>query len=509
MSIRVATTPIAGSSLAQLALSRAQTPFFERVPATADEWRARADLIRGSLIQPDWLAALAPSLGSGSAARERLERAARSGIVVTSGQQPGLFGGPLYTWWKALSVLAFADQLERLTGMPVAPVFWAATDDSDFAEGAWTVVATRDGAERIELPPPELDGIALAHVPLGNVEEQMQRLQAAAGSAASGSGVIATLRRAYSPDRTVGGAFVELMRSVVEPLGVSVIDAAHSAVRIAAHPVLVGALERSQEIETALAGRATELKAVGHHVQVKNVEGRALVFLEQDGKRDRVRVRDAASTMQSAKPGDLGPNVLLRPIVERSILPSVAYMGGPAEIAYFAQVTAVAKAIEVASPAVVPRWSGYVVEPRVDRILERHSLEVSDFEDPHAVETRLARAAIPDVLTRSIETMRAAVERGAEEINQSGDGLVPDGVLQGLQRNVSHRIERLERRLAASVKRRGNDALRDAAIARGALFPGGKPQERALNMVPLLARYGDDLIDSVMKEVRAHAAEIA
>ena len=105
--------------------------------------------------------------------------------------------------------------------------------------------------------------------------------------------------------------------------------------------------------------------------------------------------------------------------------------------------------------------------------------------------------------------MRAAIESSVEEIENSGTELVPDGVLQGLSRNVSHRIERLERRLAASVKRRGNDALRDAAIARGALFPVGKPQERALNLIPLLARYGDDLIDSVMKEVRAHAAEIA
>jgi bacillithiol biosynthesis cysteine-adding enzyme BshC len=509
LSLRVASTPIVGSSLAQLALSRAETPFFERTPATAGEWRARADHIRGSLIQADWLTPLAPALGSDSAARERLERAATSGIVVTSGQQPGLFGGPLYTWWKALSVLAFADHLERLTGMPVAPVFWAATDDSDFAEGAWTVVATPGGAERIELPPPSVEGIALAHVPLGDVEAQMHQLQAAAGSAASGSGVIASLRSAYSPDHTVGSAFVELLRSVVEPLGVSVIDAAHPAVRIAAHPVLARALERSAEIETALAGRSAELKAAGHHAQVKNVDGRTLVFMEKDRKRDRVRMRDAVATMQTAKPGDLGPNVLLRPIVERSILPTVAYMGGPAEIAYFAQVTVVADAIEATSPVVVPRWSGFVVEPRIDRILERHSLQIGDFVDPHEVESRLARASIPDAVARPIDAMRAAIESGVAEIEGSGSDLVPEGVLEGLQRNVSHRMERLERRLAASVKRRGNDALRDAGIARGALYPFGKPQERALNMIPLLARYGEDLIDSVMKEVRAHAAEIA
>ena len=508
MSLRVASTPIAGSSLTHLSLSRSATPFFERVPASPADWRARADHIRQSLLQADWLTPLDAAFGSESIARERLARAAHSGIVVTSGQQPGLFGGPLYTWWKVLSVLAFADELEKQTGLPVAPVFWAATDDSDFAEGSWTAIATADGAERIEMAAPSADGIALAQVPLADVEPQILRIQAAAGSAASGSEVIMKLRRAYGPGHTVGGAYVDLLRSIVEPLGVSVIDAAHPAVRSAAHPLLLRSIEQSGPIEAALVARAAELKAAGYPVQVKTVAGRTLVFLEREGKRDRVRVRDAGNVADVARMGDLGANVLLRPIVERSILPTVAYMGGPAEIAYFAQVTAVAQALGVPAPVVVPRWSGYVVEPRIERILDRYSLRFSDFADPHAVETRLARASIPEEVAASIAAMRTAVERGIDRIESSGADLVPPGVLHGFNRNLSHRIERLERRLAATVKQRGNDVLRDAAIARGSLYPFGKPQERVLNFIPLLARYGDDLIDSVLTEVRAHAASI-
>ena len=508
MTVRVVSTPITGSSLTQLALSRAETPWFARVPSTAEEWRARADLMRSALVDQDWLASLAPAFGRGGKAAERLERAAESGFVVTSGQQPGLFGGPLYTWWKTLSVLALADDLERLTGLPVAPVFWAATDDSDFREASSTVVATADGAEIIEMAEPAGTGIALAQVTLGDVRGQLARLEAAAGSA-SGTAVLELVRAAYRDDNTVGGAYVELLRSIVGPLGVSVIDAAHTSVRAAAHPVLVRSLKDSQDVHDALAARSAELKSAGHPVQVKIVEGRSLAFSESDGKRERIAIRSAGETAASAVAGTLGPNVLLRPIVERAILPTVAYLGGPAEVAYFAQVSAVADAMGVPAPLVIPRWSGYVVEPRIDRILDRYGVQPSEFADPHAIETRLARASLPPGVSSSIQRMREAVEIALKDIaDGEGADLVPEGVLSGLERNVAHRIERLERRFAAAVKRKGSDALKDAAIARGALFPFGRPQERALNILPLLARYGSVMLDDVLKEVRAHTARL-
>ena len=509
MTVRVVSTPVVGSSLTQLAVSGQESPWFLRAPTTPGGWRQRAEEARGSLVVSEWLADLAPAFGAGGPAWERLERAAKSGFVVTSGQQPGLFGGPLYTWWKALTVLAFADELERQTGMPVAPVFWAATDDSDFEESATTVVATSDGAELIEMPEPPRVGVALALVKQGDLAKQIERLEAAAGSA-SGSAIIDVVRAAYSPDKTIGAAYVELLRAIVGPLGVSVIDAAHPSVRRAAHPVLVQSLERSSEIHDALELRSDDLRSSGYSPQVKIVEGRTLAFSEADGKRERIRIRDAARAASESTPGTLGPNVLLRPIVERSILPTVAYLGGPAEIAYFAQVTSVAEALGAKSPLVLPRWSGYVVEPRIDRILDRYKLVPADFKDPHAVESQLARASIPRNIVENIESMRSSVLQAVEAM-QKGEGaeLVPDGVLQGLSRNIAHRIERLERRVAATIKRRGNDALRDAAIARGALHPFGHPQERALNIVPLLARYGTALLDDVLVEVRAHAASLA
>jgi uncharacterized protein YllA (UPF0747 family) len=150
-----------------------------------------------------------------------------------------------------------------------------------------------------------------------------------------------------------------------------------------------------------------------------------------------------------------------------------------------------------------------VVEPRIEKILERHSLTVDDFRDPHAVETRIAKESLPPALRHSIDTLKQSFEGSVNGIKEAeGADMVPSNVIDGLTRALTRRVDRLERRYAASVKRRGNEALRDVAAARGSLFPYGTPQERALNIVPLLARHGDELIGAVDEQTRHHAEQL-
>lgn len=506
MSIRIFSTPITGSPLARIAIDGGDGSLYARRPETGSEWKERAVAARRSLLSADWLPQIEPALQATGRAAERLQRAASSGIAITTGQQPGLFGGPLYTWWKALSALSFADRLEEATGLPVVPVFWAATDDSDFAEAAYTVVQSSDGVERIEMHADPVAGTPMSDVAIGDLSQQFERLLDAGGSAPNMS-PLDVVRRAYAPGHTVGSAYVEMLRMILEPLGIPVLDAAHASVREAAYPLLRRSLEKAEEIESVLTARTRELKEAGHSIQVKMVKGRTLVFGGYGSTRDRVRLRDSQDAIANGATASFGPNVLLRPLVEQSIIPTVAYIGGPSEIAYFAQTSAVARALEVAPPLVIPRWSGFVVEPKIERILGRYGLTVEDFRDPHSVETRIATESIPAPLKENLAEVQKSFAHSMKKVASSdGADLVPRSVLDGLERDVGHRLERVERRFRASIKRRGNEALHDAATARGALFPFGTPQERALNIVPLLARHGDELISAVLEETRKHAA---
>jgi uncharacterized protein YllA (UPF0747 family) len=509
LTLHVISTPLSGKPLTRAALSGTTPPeWYVPRPHGAEAWRARAESMTSALQSRDWLTPLSQAFDATGVAADRLSAAAQGGFVVTVGQQPGLFGGPLYTWWKALSARAFADALQEATGVPVAPVFWAATDDSDFTEASWTVVATPDGAQKIQLDRVDDSGLPMALVPLGDVAAQLKALSSAAGSA-SYPAILDAVVSAYGPGRSVGDAYVALLRDVLAPLGVSVLDASHPAVRQQGAPLLRRALERAHEVEAALLARDAELKAAGFSPQVQTVRGRSLVFSAADGRRARLSSRHPGELSGGSNAIDLSPNVLLRPVLERTILPTVAYMGGPAEIAYFAQVSAVAAALESEPPLILPRWSGMVIEQRVQKIVDRYSLTPADFADPHAVETRLAKESLPADLRSRLDDMRREIDEQISLLSASeGSRLVSDTVAAGLKRNMLHLIDRLERRYTAAIKREGNEALRDAAVARAALYPLGFPQERALNGIPLIARHGEELFDSVMSEAAKHAASL-
>ena len=504
---RVISEPLGGSPLARAAaLGLAPEAWYVPRPRSGREWARRAGDVIAS-TDTRWLDLLAPALRASGAALTRLNGVARGhGVVVTTGQQPGLFGGPIYTWSKALSAIALADELQSATGIPTAPVFWAATDDSDFAEASWTMVARSGGAETLRLPG-DVSGVPMAAVPLGDVAALLAELERAAGSVAWRD-PLRLLRDAYRPEETVGSAYLRLLRGMLEPLGMAVLDAAHPAVRTAGSPVLREALTRSEPIALRLARRDDELTAAGHVPQVANVSGLSLVFRADGSTRQRVR-HDEARAVASTVPVDgLSPNVLLRPIVERAILPTVAYVAGPAEVAYFAQVAAVADAMDVVRPLAVPRWSCTILEPHVVEILTRLGVTPDDLRDPHAAETRLAQASLPNGVADGLARIETTIDEALAALERDGAELVDARAVEGARKALRARLARLQRRYAAAAKRRMTDVLRDIGTARGSLFPGGKRQERALNLMPLLARYGEPLLGGMHAEARAHATAL-
>lgn len=510
---RVLTRALGSSALARLALSGdAPQGWYPAVPATVEEWRARADSVRHDFAGSDWAGSLREALAPSGRAAGRLDRVSRSGgVVVTTGQQPGLFGGPIYTFSKALSALALADALERATGIPTAPVFWAATYDADFAEASVTYAAIGESVERLQMAAPPIADLEMSATPLGDVGAQTRVLERAAGSAADPA-VMQLVRSSYARDATVGSAFVALMRGVLEPLGIAVLDAGHPSVRDAERPLMLRSLERAQAVDAALAKRESEMREAGHEPQVAHVDGLSLVFEVKSGARERIPIVPAQLSGDGTRRGTLEPNVLLRPVAERAILPTVAYAAGPGELGYFAQVSAVADALGVAQPLALPRWSGLIVEPHVRRILDRNGLEVDDLENADATLGRLARDLLSDRVRGALGGYRAALESAAEELAAAvadGDSpLVPDPVLTGARNSIGHRLDRLERRVVAASKRTHAQLVRDIETARASLFPLGRPQERMLNLMPMLARHGEQLLDAMLEGAREHAASL-
>ncbi|MEP6991106.1 MAG: bacillithiol biosynthesis BshC [bacterium] len=507
--VRIITEPLGGSALSLLLQGgTAPADWTRETPRTAEAWRERArERASGASWSARW-SALEPALAATSAAADRLERVRREGgVVVTTGQQPGLFGGPIYTWSKAMGALALADALERETGIATAAIFWAATDDADFAEASFTVLAGAGGAEVLRSTHTPPAGTPMALAALGDLARERSRVRDASGSAADPRALDAMDRAYGDPRRSVGDAYVTLMRELLAPLGMPVLDASHPAVRTASDATLRRALTCASAIEQALDGRTRAIRAAGLEPQVVDVGGLSLVFAREAGVKRRLSVAESAAVAGDSAAW-LTPNVLLRPIVEAALLPTVGYLAGPGELAYFAQVTAVADAMSLPRPLALPRWSCTLIEPQVALLLDRFNVEPDALARPDALEGTVARTAMSEPTAAALRSLRATIQALPASLAPEAEPLGLGAAVQGSMQSLLHRLDRLDRRLVAGIKRRERDLLRDVATLRAALYPLGKRQERALNLVPALSRHGLALLGEMRAAAGSHARKL-
>jgi bacillithiol synthase len=503
----VRTDALGGSPLSRAARAGELPQWFVPLPATADAWQTHAKAVRES-IRADWYERLRPAIAATGAAAARLERSAGGGgLVVTTGQQPGLFGGPLMTIVKAISARALADELQQTLGIPVAPLFWAATDDADFDEAAVVSVALEGGAHELRLAERAPAGTPMARVPLDHDIDALARALRDACGSAPHAAYLARALAAYHDGATVGGSYVELLRNILEPLEIAVFDVSHASVNDVAIAVLERAATRAGAVSNAVHARNEEIVARGFTPQVDEVPGLSVVFENAHGTKRRLPIAEAESFL--GKDGaTLSATVLLRPVLERAIFPTAAYVAGPGEMAYFAQVTAVADALEIPKPLVVPRWSMTIIEPRVQRVLDEFDIAAESLADPHAVESRIARAHLPPDAAEALEKLRIDIGANLDRLSSGSRELIDTRVVDGLGRTLEHRLARVERRLAAAVKRREVEVMRKLGTARGSLFPFGVKQERKLGYIPFLARYGPGLLEQMLAQANVHARQL-
>lgn len=446
-------------------------------------------------------------------------------LAVTTGQQPGLFTGPLYTIHKALSAVALARQLEAHWHRPVVPVFWLASDDHDFHEANHASWLRVDGTLRTHVlreRPAEAPLTPMSRELLG--PEIGAALDALAGDLPPSDHrdeTLAWLARHYRPETAVAAAFGGALAELLAPFGVVCVDSAHPAVKRAAAPVITRALQHAATLERVLLERSAELAGEGVDPGVPVGGGATLVMLEGRQGRDRlIRDGDAFVTRRSgerfthgelerlaaASPERFSGNVLLRPVVESALLPTVAYVAGPGELRYLSLSAPLYTALAVPRQLPVPRWSGMLVEPRVDRVLEKFGVEIAELLVPGGrLETRLVRDQLPLEASAALADLRAAIERGYTTLEAVARDVDPtlQRPMQVLRHGALTGTQEAEKKLIQHLKRRQETELGQVDRARTALLPGGKPQERVLTAAPFLARYGRGLLPALAGEIQS------
>jgi len=452
-------------------------------------------------------------------------------LAVTTGQQAGLFTGPLYTVLKALTATALAERLSSAWQRPVVPVFWVAGDDHDFAEIARCEVIAQDGSlvtVRLRERAADAPMLPAFREMLGvDAEAALARLEALLPPSEFRPGVLAWLRAAYAPERSMAEAHAQAIAALLGEQGVVVLRGWSGDLKRAASGVLTGALRRAAELDGLLAREADRLRGAGQAVPVEVGNGLALVMVEGARGRDRLRITDGGGfvTRRSAEPFDLAAlegllrddperlsaNVLLRPVFEASVVPTVAYVGGPGELAYLPQAAPLFAALGVPRPVSVPRLSGFVVEARTRKTLDRFGLAVEALARPEQeLAGDAAREALPASATEALEGLRAALEAGYAALGREAAALdrTLERPVETARNQALGATHEIEKKLVAAAKRANETALQQLLRARTALFPDGYPQERVYTAASYLARYGNAFLEMLRAAAGAHAGSL-
>ncbi len=451
-------------------------------------------------------------------ARDRLERIlAGDGFVVTTGQQPQLFGGPLYVLYKALSAVRVAADIERRLGSPCLAVFWVAADDHDWREVASVGYLDREeNLCRIETPaPPGRTGRSVGPSPLPpEISEQTREFIGSLETHEAGGPWLDLLKEQYVPGRSFTDAFIGVASRWLVGLPIAFLDSAHPEVRQASSPVFQRVLERREVVDEALSRGTDAVADLGHRAQLTHVKGAIPLFREGSGGRYRLRgasgsiqvdpirssmrvsdlVREAAS-----EPERFSPSAALRPVLESCLLPVRATILGPGEIAYWVQLGPLFEALEAPMPGILPRDSWRVVEPRTARLLAKTGVTAGDLRDGGAAATAgLVERSRP----RSVEEAILRLEdRMDGEFDVLQEAAATD--LPGLQSAVGKSRSQFVSALVA-LRRTLDSMTRDrertmiAQLHRVAVnfYPDGIPQERAMCTYVFLARHGDRFLEA-------------
>ncbi len=448
------------------------------------------------------------NLGASAESLTNVQRLASGASAVVTGQQVGLLGGPLLTLLKAATAIRKAEEATR-AGHPQVPIFWLASEDHDWAEvnqatlpaplprGAALDTISNGGLRTLQLPTAPAHALPVGALRLGPailplLDEARVLLGEGAGHA--------LLAACYQPEATLAEALARLLLHVFARQGLIVIDVAARPFHAFGAPVLRAAIEQAEPLRAALLGREKALAAAGYAAQVLVAESSSLLFLlnAKTGAREALHLHAGRQWMAGghayspadllaildAEPERLSPNALLRPVLQDALLPVSAYVGGPAEIAYFAQTDVVYQTILGRTTPILPRMSATLLEPEIAQLLARHGISLQDvWHEPEALAQRLAARQMPVEGKRRLAAAGETLDRELQAVTawmESVDaGLGHSATIAASK--MRYQMNRL-RRLAANLELERAPALRrHAALLRQQLVPNGHLQERVLS----------------------------
>jgi bacillithiol biosynthesis cysteine-adding enzyme BshC len=463
--------------------------------------------------------------GAGEPTENQIAALEKNGsVAVVTGQQVGIYGGPLFTLYKALTCLKLAESLRARTGREVVPIFWLAADDDDIVEVNRLTVMNRENELVSFSCLLDSDGrrpVSQVHF-TENVEVCHHTLDAAIPESEFKPDILQSLRQAYRAGVSLPEAFAQWLTNLLGYYGLVVMNPADAEIKRLAGPLFELEIRADSPSTTAALKTVEQLAASGYSPQVSLRRDRLNLFYVQT-QRYTLEQRDGAyaSTEGAIRlsrdellknlrqhPEWFSPNVMLRPLMQDFLLPTVAYVAGPAEIAYFAQFSGAYEAFSIPMPAIFPRQSLTLLEKKIARVLEKYELQIADFwttpsGSKEELINRIVKRDAVDDLFAPVAATRDELGRRLAELKTRSTAIDPTlgGFIEREQGKIFHQLEIIEKKLLQALKRQNETLAQQIAKAAHALYPNRHLQERELSFVLFLCKYGRDLTQKLYEQI--------
>ncbi len=447
---------------------------------------------------------------SGPAAQRNLDRLAEGAVAIVTGQQVGLFGGPSFSIYKALSAIQTADELTQ-KGVSAVPIFWMATEDHDVDEVRHVTWFHEGELQNFVLPKPTEDSVPVGRICLGReIEELVVRAQPLLGQTFGD-----LLHETYTPVATYSSAFAGFFARIFSDFGLILLDPLDERLHRLAAPVLRDALANRDELNDMLLRRGNDLEQAGYEVQVKVTSHSTLLFSLEEGKRQVISASNgqfSSGTLTlpredwlrrvEAAPEQYSPNALFRPVMQDFLLPTAVYFGGPSEIAYYAQSQVLYKKLLGRMPVLFPRADFTLVDPKAVRILKKHHLQAEDvWSGSQSLRNRMYNSAIPKKLAREFDGNLRQIEKSVQKLHKAIAKVDPtiQGTIARVEKRIRYQIEKLRHKTGAALDRHEKLIVRHETFLENLLYPQKGLQSRDLCFLPFLARWGSGGLHELQK----------
>ena len=455
-------------------------------------------------------------LGSGAATRINLDRFEKGALAVVSGQQVGLFGGPCYAVYKAMAAVRIAKDLTQ-QGIDAVPVFWMATEDHDLDE-VRKISFFHDGRlTKFELPGDVGGGSPVGRIPLG-AEIEAERTEAIRllGAAASGSEIAQILGECYRAEETYGSAFGKMFARLLAGFGLILLDPLDLRLHRIGQPILAKAVEQRDLLEEQLLDRGQALEKVGYAPQVKVTSRSTVLFrISRDGRQaitsEGGKFKSGTRTWTQPElldaiqnePENFSPSALFRAVVQDFLLPTVVYIGGPAEISYFAQSEVLYRNLLGRMPVMLPRAGFTLVDTKAQRLLAQYDLTAEDvWKGPQELNKRLSAASVPENISSLLQENGGEIDRRLRQWYDAVSVLDPTlkDAVETAQKKIAYQTEQLQQKIGRSLDHKRNVLAAHEQFLSNLLYPEKALQSRQLCFLPFAARWGQ-----AFEEIERHS----